>query len=97
MLILGYDINPAPSELYKLARVWDGPITHTEEETALPGNVPAVLSMGPALMFEYSRAEHVILEVLSSPFAKRIPQRFQEVQQAVKIEEHVRPCSLQKA
>lgn len=62
-----------------------------------PGNVQVVLNISTALIFEYSRAECVILEMLSSPFAKRIPQRFHEVQQAFKIEEHVRPCSFQKA
>lgn len=62
-----------------------------------PANVQVVLSIGTALIFEYSRAECVILEMLSSPFAKRIPQRFQEVQQAFKIEERVRPCSFPEA
>lgn len=47
--------------------------------------------------FPAQRSGSVPLETLSSPFAKHTPRGFQGVQQAFKIQEHMRPCSFQKA
>ena len=59
--------------------------------------VSGLPSLPADVISELGRAERVILETLSSPLAERVPRRSREVRRAIKIEEHVRPRSFQKA